>query len=179
MSYIRSQVMVLRYVGVVDAVNRKQLRRYKKDHPFAQLSGSDNIIAFTRTRYKEQPLVGRAGAQAGLPPGVLKIVSGYGPTVACFHWFYRILSQLRYIRSGIESNATLDCEGDRFGTRGYFVQPSVFSNVQDNMLIAQDEIFGPVQSILKFSITINAYRSVYSIKQMSGKCRLYSGSFCP
>ncbi|XVF50301.1 hypothetical protein PTKIN_Ptkin04bG0085500 [Pterospermum kingtungense] len=57
---------------------------------------------------------------------------------------------LRYIRSGIESNATLECGGDRFGTRGYFVQPTVFSNVTDDMLIAKDEIFGPVQSILKF-----------------------------
>ncbi|KAF2282913.1 hypothetical protein GH714_043333 [Hevea brasiliensis] len=57
---------------------------------------------------------------------------------------------LRYIRSGIESNATLECGGDRFGSKGYFIQPTVFSNVQDDMLIAQDEIFGPVQSILKF-----------------------------
>ncbi|KAJ0010332.1 hypothetical protein Pint_33499 [Pistacia integerrima] len=60
-----------------------------------------------------------------------------------------LLKVLRYIRSGIESNATLECGGDRFGTRGYFVQPTIFSNVQDNMLIAQNEIFGPVQSILK------------------------------
>ncbi|XVF54151.1 hypothetical protein PTKIN_Ptkin05aG0157500 [Pterospermum kingtungense] len=36
---------------------------------------------------------------------------------------------LRYIKSGIESNATLECGGDRFGTRGYFIQPTVFSNV--------------------------------------------------
>ncbi|GLT47235.1 hypothetical protein SLA2020_209440 [Shorea laevis] len=57
---------------------------------------------------------------------------------------------LRYIRSGIESKATLECGGDRFGTKGYFIQPTVFSNVKDDMLIAQDEIFGPVQSILKF-----------------------------
>ncbi|KAL4633998.1 hypothetical protein ACB092_04G164900 [Castanea dentata] len=57
---------------------------------------------------------------------------------------------LRYIRSGIESNATLECGGDRFGSKGYFIQPTVFSNVQDDMLIAQDEIFGPVQSIFKF-----------------------------
>ncbi|KAF2284410.1 hypothetical protein GH714_021573 [Hevea brasiliensis] len=59
---------VLRYVGVVDAVRqegRVELRRYKKDHPFAQLSGSDNIIAFTTTRYKEQPLIVR-GPGAGL-----------------------------------------------------------------------------------------------------------------
>ncbi|KAG5101939.1 hypothetical protein JHK84_046908 [Glycine max] len=57
---------------------------------------------------------------------------------------------LRYIRSGIESHATLECGGDRLGSKGFFVQPTVFSNVQDDMLIAQDEIFGPVQSILKF-----------------------------
>ncbi|KAL8042045.1 hypothetical protein ABFX02_09G024500 [Erythranthe guttata] len=57
---------------------------------------------------------------------------------------------LRYIKSGIDSDATLECGGDRFGSKGYFVQPTVFSNVKDDMLIAQDEIFGPVQSILKF-----------------------------
>ncbi|KAB5531999.1 hypothetical protein DKX38_018669 [Salix brachista] len=56
----------------------------------------------------------------------------------------------RYIRSGVESNATLECGGQRFGSEGYFIQPTVFSNVQDDMLITQDEIFGPVQSILKF-----------------------------
>ncbi len=39
----------------------------------------------------------------------------------------------------------------RAGDRGYFVQPTVFSNVTDDMTIATDEIFGPVQSILKWS----------------------------
>ncbi|ESQ45761.1 hypothetical protein EUTSA_v10010271mg [Eutrema salsugineum] len=57
---------------------------------------------------------------------------------------------MKYIRSGVESNATLECGGDQFGKKGYFIQPTVFSNVKDDMLIAQDEIFGPVQSILKF-----------------------------
>ncbi|XP_071733922.1 aldehyde dehydrogenase family 2 member B4, mitochondrial-like [Rutidosis leptorrhynchoides] len=57
---------------------------------------------------------------------------------------------LRYIRSGVDSNATLECGGDRFGSKGYYIQPTVFSNVKDDMLIAQDEIFGPVQTILKF-----------------------------
>jgi len=58
---------------------------------------------------------------------------------------------MKYIKSGIESNATLECGGDQIGDKGYFIQPTVFSNVKDDMLIAQDEIFGPVQSILKFS----------------------------
>lgn len=33
----------------------------------------------------------------------------------------------------------------------YFVEPTIFSNVHDNMTIAKEEIFGPVMSILKFS----------------------------
>lgn len=78
---------VLRYVGVVDAVSeegRVELRRYKKDHPFAQLSGSDNIIAFTTTRYKEQPLIVRgpgAGAQVtagGIFSDILRLASYLG-----------------------------------------------------------------------------------------------------
>lgn len=55
-----------------------------------------------------------------------------------------------YIKSGIESGATLECGGERYGSKGFFIQPTVFSNVQDDMLIAKDEIFGPVQTISKF-----------------------------
>ncbi|KAL6977741.1 Bifunctional aspartokinase/homoserine dehydrogenase 1, chloroplastic [Sarracenia purpurea var. burkii] len=78
---------VLRYVGVVDVVNQKgsvELGRYKKDHPFAQLSGSDNIIAFTTERYKKQPLIVRgpgAGAQVtagGVFSDILRLASNLG-----------------------------------------------------------------------------------------------------
>ena len=37
------------------------------------------------------------------------------------------------------------------GDKGYYLEPTVFSNVTDDMSIAKDEIFGPVQSILKWS----------------------------
>ncbi|XP_022733890.1 aldehyde dehydrogenase family 2 member B7, mitochondrial-like [Durio zibethinus] len=57
---------------------------------------------------------------------------------------------LMYIRSGVESGATLETGGERIGSKGYYIQPTVFSNVKEDMLIAKDEIFGPVQSILKF-----------------------------
>ncbi|RYR18112.1 hypothetical protein Ahy_B03g062736 isoform D [Arachis hypogaea] len=57
---------------------------------------------------------------------------------------------LKYIRSGVQSGATLETGGDRLGSKGFYVQPTVFSNVEDGMLIAKEEIFGPVQSILKF-----------------------------
>src|SRR2546423_7616580 len=55
-----------------------------------------------------------------------------------------------YIESGKECGATLHTGGARFGDRGYFVQPTVFTNVQDNHKIAQEEIFGPVMSVMKF-----------------------------
>lgn len=78
---------VLRYVGVVDAVNQKgvvELKRYKKEHPFAQLSGSDNIIAFTTERYNKQPLIIRgpgAGAEVtagGVFSDILRLASYLG-----------------------------------------------------------------------------------------------------
>ena len=57
---------------------------------------------------------------------------------------------LGYIDSGKREGAKLLCGGDRVGDRGYFVQPTVFADVQDNMKIAQEEIFGPVMSIMPF-----------------------------
>jgi aldehyde dehydrogenase (NAD+) len=61
--------------------------------------------------------------------------------------FHKVLN---YIESGKKDGAKLECGGKRFGTEGYFIEPTVFSNVTDEMKIAKEEIFGPVQSILKF-----------------------------
>jgi aldehyde dehydrogenase (NAD+) len=57
---------------------------------------------------------------------------------------------MRYIDSGRKEGARLVCGGDRVGDRGYFVQPTVFADVKDDMTIAREEIFGPVMSIIKF-----------------------------
>jgi len=59
---------------------------------------------------------------------------------------------LDLIQSGIKEGAKLEAGGGPKdpNQKGYFVQPTVFSNVQDNMRIAKEEIFGPVQSIFKF-----------------------------
>ncbi|XP_022178622.1 aldehyde dehydrogenase, mitochondrial [Myzus persicae] len=58
---------------------------------------------------------------------------------------------LSMIDSGKKQGATLVTGGSRVGDKGYFVQPTVFSDVKDDMKIAKEEIFGPVQQILKFS----------------------------
>jgi aldehyde dehydrogenase (NAD+) len=58
------------------------------------------------------------------------------------------------IRSGIDQGATLVCGG--LGTPlglngGFFVKPTIFSRVTPNMKIAQEEIFGPVLSVLSYT----------------------------
>ncbi|XP_065654114.1 aldehyde dehydrogenase, mitochondrial isoform X2 [Hydra vulgaris] len=58
---------------------------------------------------------------------------------------------LTLIESGKAEGASLKCGGSSVGTEGYFIQPTVFADVTDNMTISKEEIFGPVQQILKFS----------------------------
>ncbi|KAM7299929.1 retinal dehydrogenase 1 [Ixodes scapularis] len=62
-------------------------------------------------------------------------------------------SILNYVNIGKKEGAKLQCGGRRHGTKGFFVQPTVFSDVTDDMKIAREEIFGPVQSIFKFHTT--------------------------
>eukprot|EP00948_MAST-09A_sp_MAST-9A-sp1_P004222 g4222.t1 len=80
----------------------------------------------------------------------------------------QMMTVLSYIEKGKKEGATLQCGGvplhsgssgvntntatnfDQRLASGYFIEPTVFSNVTDDMTIAKEEIFGPVQSILKF-----------------------------
>ncbi|XP_035409845.2 retinal dehydrogenase 2 isoform X4 [Cygnus atratus] len=57
---------------------------------------------------------------------------------------------LELIQSGITEGAKLECGGKGLGRKGFFIEPTVFSNVTDDMRIAKEEIFGPVQEILRF-----------------------------
>lgn len=57
---------------------------------------------------------------------------------------------MSYIKSGKEQGAKLVAGGNKMGDKGYFIEPTVFADVKDEMKIAQEEIFGPVQTILKF-----------------------------
>ena len=64
----------------------------------------------------------------------------------------------RYVRIGQDEGAELALGGARYGERGYFHEPTVFTGVRNDMRIAQEEIFGPVMGILKFSSDEEAYR---------------------
>jgi aldehyde dehydrogenase (NAD+) len=61
--------------------------------------------------------------------------------------FDKILS---FIQKGKNEGAECVSGGNREGNRGFFIQPTIFTGVQDSMSIATDEIFGPVLSVLKF-----------------------------
>ena len=58
---------------------------------------------------------------------------------------------LGYVELGQKQGATLLSGGQRVGNKGFFVEPTVFDNVKDDMAIAKDEIFGPVVSVLPFN----------------------------
>jgi len=62
----------------------------------------------------------------------------------------QFLKVLGYIEKGIEEGATLRLGGHRHGNKGYFIEPTIFTDVKDDMVIAKEEIFGPVMSIFKF-----------------------------
>lgn len=69
-----------------------------------------------------------------------------GPQISSAQ-FERIME---YIQSGKDDGATVEMGGERFGSEGYFVQPTIFTNVREDMKIMQEEIFGPVAAICRF-----------------------------
>ncbi|VDM00572.1 unnamed protein product, partial [Schistocephalus solidus] len=57
---------------------------------------------------------------------------------------------LKYIELGKSEGARLVTGGHRVGQKGFFVAPTVFADVRDEMTIAREEIFGPVQVVIRF-----------------------------
>jgi aldehyde dehydrogenase (NAD+) len=57
---------------------------------------------------------------------------------------------MHYIALGQKEGARCVTGGKQHGSRGYYIEPTLFVDVQDDMAIATDEIFGPVMSVLKF-----------------------------
>ncbi|KAF8036444.1 hypothetical protein BT93_C2227 [Corymbia citriodora subsp. variegata] len=64
--------------------------------------------------------------------------------------FEKILS---YIEHGKREGATLLTGGGRLGSEGYYIQPTIFTDVKEDSVIMKDEIFGPIMSLMKFRTT--------------------------
>ncbi|SCV02530.1 LAMI_0H00232g1_1 [Lachancea mirantina] len=57
---------------------------------------------------------------------------------------------LKYVDIGKEEGATLISGGERLGSKGYYVKPTIFGDVREDMRIVKEEIFGPVVTVSKF-----------------------------
>lgn len=77
-----------------------------------------------------------------------------GPQVSQVQ-FDRIMG---YIEDGKNAGAKVEVGGERHGNEGYFIQPTIFSNVSEDMKIMREEIFGPVCAISKFKTEEDAIR---------------------
>ncbi|KAL6574981.1 Aldehyde dehydrogenase 2 member C4 [Orobanche minor] len=69
--------------------------------------------------------------------------------------YERVLS---YIQIGKKEGATLLTGGKPAHTKGYYIKPTIFTDVTDEMTIAKEEIFGPVMSVMKFKTVEEAIK---------------------
>jgi len=69
-----------------------------------------------------------------------------GPQVSQVQ-FDRIMS---YIDIAKQEGATVEIGGERHGSKGFFIKPTIFSNVKEDMKIVKEEVFGPVCTVSKF-----------------------------
>ncbi|MBI4159093.1 aldehyde dehydrogenase family protein [Candidatus Woesearchaeota archaeon] len=70
-----------------------------------------------------------------------------------------------YTNLGLKEGAKLLIGGKPLSSKGFFYQPTIFTNVNHNMRIAQEEIFGPVLSIIKIKNIDEAIEVCNNIKQ--------------
>ena len=57
---------------------------------------------------------------------------------------------MNYIDAGKQAGATVHLGGARHGTKGFYIQPTIFTDVKPNMKIVREEIFGPVLAVTTF-----------------------------
>ena len=58
---------------------------------------------------------------------------------------------VEYCERGVKEGATLLWGGARIDRKGFFMEPTVFSDVKDDMFIAKEESFGPIMVTSKFA----------------------------
>lgn len=74
-----------------------------------------------------------------------------------------------YIASGLAEGATLLTGGGSWGEAGYFVEPTILDHTRNDMRVVQEEIFGPVLCVIRFSdaeeedVVLQANHSIYGL----------------
>jgi aldehyde dehydrogenase (NAD+) len=70
----------------------------------------------------------------------------HGPQISKIQ-FDRVMG---YIESGKSEGAAVRIGGERHGEEGFFIKPTIFTDVRPDMKIVKEEIFGPVAVVIKF-----------------------------
>jgi aldehyde dehydrogenase (NAD+) len=110
-----------------------------------------------RSRHDEAVAIAKATAESITVGDPRAATTRIGPVVSETQW----KKIQRLIQKGIDEGATLVTGGPGRPeglTRGYYVRPTVFANVRNDMSIAREEIFGPVLSILPYENEEEAIR---------------------
>lgn len=108
-------------------------------------SSSRLLIQDTIADIFEERLIARVNAiKVGHP---LDPKTEVGPLIHTAH-FQKVTS---YFDIAKQDGATIAAGGDRVGDTGFYVQPTLFTNATNDMRIAQEEIFGPVLTSIRFS----------------------------
>jgi aldehyde dehydrogenase (NAD+) len=108
-------------------------------------------------RMDEAAAIAKATAMAAKVGDPSKTDTNVGPVVSKTQW-----NKIQgLIKKGIEEGAKLECGGEGLPegfNSGYYVKPTVFSHVTNEMTIAREEIFGPVLSIIGYKDDADAVR---------------------
>jgi aldehyde dehydrogenase (NAD+) len=114
-----------------------------------QVCSAPTRMLVPRAKMAEIEELARAAASGFTPGDPSEPTTGLGPLVSAVQ-----RDKVRsYIETGIKEGATLVAGGPDAPAgleKGYFIQPTVFSNVTNDMTIAREEIFGPVLSIIPY-----------------------------
>jgi aldehyde dehydrogenase (NAD+) len=126
------------------------------------LNGGQTCIAWTRmlvpeSRKDEFVAAAKAEAESFQPADPMEITTKLGPMISETQ-----RERVRnYIKQGVDEGATLVTGGAEAPDgldKGFFVRPTVFADVKNDMTIAREEIFGPVLSIITYKDEDDAVR---------------------
>jgi aldehyde dehydrogenase (NAD+)/betaine-aldehyde dehydrogenase len=114
-----------------------------------QVCSAPTRMLVPRSKLAEVEELARTAATGFAPGDPTAPTTALGPLVSAVQ-----RDKVRtYIKKGVEEGATLITGGPEAPAgleKGYFIQPTVFSNVTNDMTIAREEIFGPVLSIIPY-----------------------------
>jgi len=80
-----------------------------------------------------------------------------------------------YIDSGKKEGATVHYGGNRCGNEGYFINPTIFTDVKPEMKIVTEEIFGPVGVVIKFEDEEGMlFNSTSHVIHLSHSCSIHA-----